>query len=131
MLHIIGSTQVHKCIQVNTSAHLSHELPELCPVFSSPLAQVFLDVDIRLLQHPSLHFILYFTEAMWTKSIIQTHCRCCFQIILYSLTFLSTSSLSLKFSNVTNTGLVPLTSGPSGTFFQFLFGCKYFTQIIE
>ena len=125
MLHIIGSTQVHKCIQVNTSAHLSHELPELCPVFSCSLAQVFLDVDIRLLQHPSLHYSVFYRGMdMWTKSIIQTHCRCCFQIILYSLTFLSTSSLSLKFSNVTNTGLVPLTSGPSFTFFQFLFGCK-------
>ena len=38
------------------------------------------------------------------------------------LTFLRTSSLSLKFSNVTSTGLVPLTSGPSHLFFRNISG---------
>ena len=95
-----------------TIFYFSHELPQLRSVFSGPLAQILFNMNIGFLEEPGLQQNGWLTRNMWTQSSSL-------------ITFLRTSSLSLKLSKVTRTGLVPRTSGPEYTLLAFT------TQILE
>ena len=98
--------------------YLSHELPQLRPVLPGPLAQVLLHMDVGALQHSGLHQDCCRLEHCGHGFFMNGRSgRVLYRGILsltnWVPTFLSTSSRSLKLSNVTSTGRVPRTSGPT------------------